>query len=228
MLLAASLAFALDDAPLARVLAACVAPAGVDYACVQGRAGDLGSWLAVAAGPLPGASLGVWIDVYNALVLDQLARGPLPTRVTDLPGFFDKRYHPVDGRRVTLNELEGELRSRYADPRLHFALNCGARSCPPLRPTPWPDEPAALDAALDAATAAFLDGPGLQIDGKRRVIRLSKLFEWYQKDFAAAGGAVPFVRAHLRDAGRIAALDRAVAAGYALEFQGYDWTPNAR
>ena len=227
MLLGLALAHAVDDAPLGRVLAACVANGKVDYACVRDRPGDLGSWLAGVAGPLPSAGLGVWIDVYNALVLDQLATASLPRRVTDLAGFFDKRYHPVDGRRVTLNELEGELRTKFADPRLHFALNCGARSCPPLQATPWPDDAAALEAALELATRRFLDGPGAIVDDSRKTLFLSKLFDWYAKDFAAAGGAVAFVRGHAGPT-KAAQVERAVAGGYTVKFLPYDWTPNSR
>lgn len=228
MLLAVSLALALDDAPLARVLSACVAPTGVDYACVREHQAELRGWLAVAAGSLGAPNLGVGIDVYNALVLDQLAAAPLPRRITDVAGFFDKRYHPVDGRRLTLNELEGELRARHADPRLHFALNCGARSCPPLRGSPWPDTAAALDEALELATARFLDGPGVVVDDAARTVRLSKLFDWYAKDFAPAGGALPFVLAHVRDPARRAAVERAIQGRYAVSFQAYDWAPAVR
>lgn len=217
-----TLAFALDPAPLDRALAASVSAGRVDYAAVPDA--ELAAWLADAAKATGPQSRAFWINAYNAIVLHALASGPLPAKVTDVPGFFDARTYVVAGERLTLNALEAKVRA-WGDPRIHFALNCGARSCPPLPGRAFPEDPAALDALLGKLTADFLDGPGLVVDDARRQIQLSTLFDWYRADF---GDPVAFVRKHLRDPAERAKLEAAVAAGYAVSYQPYDWTPNAR
>ncbi len=211
-----ALAFALDPAPLDRVLTAHVSAGRVDYAAVPDA--ELAAWLADAAKATGPQSKAFWINAYNATVLHALASGPLPAKVTDIPGFFDAKTHVVAGETLTLNALEGKIRA-WGDPRIHFALNCGARSCPPLPSRAFPEDPAALDALLEKLTADFLAGPGLVIDDAKH------LFDWYRADF---GDAVAFVRKHLADPAEKAKLDAAVAAGYAVTYQPYDWTPNAR
>ena len=41
------------------------------------------------------------------------------------------------------------------DPRIHFALVCGAKSCPPIKVY----TPDSLEDGLDSATMAFCEGP---------------------------------------------------------------------
>ncbi len=76
------------------------------------------------------------------------------------------------------------------DPRIHFALACGARSCPDLPAAPL--EGATLDASLDRLTRAFLADPerGAGPNG------VSALFHWYAADFRAIGGVPAFLARH--------------------------------
>ena len=71
------------------------------------------------------------------------------------------------------------------DARIHFALNCGASSCPPIRFYDG-ETAAALDDDLDLAAAAFLEQE-VAVEG--RELTLSQLFEWYRADFV--DGAPP-------------------------------------
>lgn len=68
------------------------------------------------------------------------------------------------------------------DPRIHFALNCGAVSCPPIAVY----EAESLEDQLDTATEGFLEGNTI-IDIENNTISLSMLFEWYKEDFGSAG-----------------------------------------
>lgn len=232
MLLALTLAaLAADEAPYASVLAACVGGGRVDYACVRSHRAELDAFLAGAAAPQPGKPpLGYWIDAYNAAILGTLAAEPaLPALVTNLAGLFDARTYRVNGAKMTLNALEARARTETPDARAHFAFNCGARSCPPLRSAPWPDAPVAMGAALEAATATFLAGSGVVVDDKARELRVSKLFDWYREDFLREAPTVPaWIIAHLADPARKARVEAAVREGYTLTHLPYDWTPNAR
>ena len=71
---------------------------------------------------------------------------------------------------------------RFADPRVHFALNCASGGCPRLPRAAFRDEE--LDAQLDKETRSFLaEEHNFHIDHTKRRITLSALFEWYATDF---------------------------------------------
>eukprot|EP00889_Picochlorum_renovo_P004562 jgi/Picre1/31592/NNA_006944.t1 len=68
------------------------------------------------------------------------------------------------------------------DPRIHFALNCGARSCPPIKVFSVDS----LNDGLEAATEAFCEGE-VRFDENTRELYLSSIFKcdfdvYYAKD----------------------------------------------
>jgi hypothetical protein len=226
-----SSAFAFDHSRLNTLLSAGVSGGKVDYAGIRAKSADLDAYLQSVATASGTQAEGFYINAYNALVLDALldSGAALPAKVTDLSGFFDKKYYKVAGKEMTLNELEGMIRSTYKDPRVHFALNCGAKSCPPLRSGAWPEDAAALDKALGDATTAFLNGSGIKIDDTKKEIQVTKLMDWYGKDFTDNAGTVQaFCQKWVKDATKTTQLQTAISANYALTFQGYNWAPNAK
>jgi hypothetical protein len=113
------------------------------------------------------------------------------------------------------------------DPRVHFALVCAARSCPPIAFY----DPDQLDAQLDLAARAFVNGGGAAIDPSAGVIWLSKIFQWYAPDFGAAPLALgrrqpllDFVARFWDDAEARASLQ---AGRWKVRFSPYDWRLNA-
>src|SRR3990172_327309 len=147
-----------DYAAYARVLETYVPPEGrVRYAALKQNPGDLNAFIQQLAAvspenrpelfPTPAAQMAYWINAYNAFVLHTVVEAYPVESVRDLKfGFgllFFKRDRLVaGGRRVSLDDIEhGILRRQFADPRIHFAINCASASCPPLaRPTgprPW-------------------------------------------------------------------------------------------
>jgi len=199
----------------------------LDYEGLRKDRAALDEYLKAAADARGEHGLAFWINVYNASVIrDLLDSGKkLPAKVTDLKGFFDAQKHKVNGAEQTLNELEGFVRKQWKDPRVHFALNCGARSCPPLLGRAFGEEK--LGATLDELTRTFLDGPGLMLDEAKKELRATKLLDWYKDDFVGKDGSLEaFLRKHVTDGKKLAALDP--KSGWKLAFQDYDWTPNAR
>merc|ERR1739848_646889 len=73
------------------------------------------------------------------------------------------------------------------DPRIHFALNCGAKSCPPIRAYSTPN----LDSQLSRSAASFLcANEAISINQDDRAIKMSKLFLWYGCDFGSCDAEV--------------------------------------
>ena len=216
-----------DTAKYSALLQKHVAEGRVDYEGLRKDRAALDEYLKAAEDARGEHGLAFWINVYNASVIrDLLDSGKkLPVKVTDLKGFFDAQKHKVNGSEQTLNELEGFVRKQWKDPRVHFAFNCGALSCPPLPARAFRDEK--IGATLDQLTRTFLDGPGLMLDESKKELRATKLLDWYKDDFVAKDGSLEaFLRAHVSDGKKLAALDP--KSGWKLAFQEYDWAPNAQ
>ncbi len=129
-------------------------------------------------------ALAYWINAYNALVLRGIIDAYPVSSVKDialLNGFFNRHQWNVGGTRLTLDQLENDIiRPEFRDPRIHFVLNCGAISCPPLENRAF--EHGALDERLESAARRFAgDENHLRVRG--RVLYLSKILDWYGGDF---------------------------------------------
>lgn len=135
--------------------------------------------------------------------------------------------HPADGHLV-FNVGDSRLRHTLetCDARIHFALNCGARSCPPLRV--WRAE--GLEAQMAKATADYLSSVTVSKGG---TVTLPKLFRWYGSDFS--GGTptaiVQYILPYLNDDVRTSAqkLLQRVSDGNGsirVSYRSYNWELN--
>ncbi|MGE0861324.1 MAG: DUF547 domain-containing protein [Gammaproteobacteria bacterium] len=139
--------------------------------------------------------LAFYLNAYNLFTLRLVAEHQPLTDIRDLGHW----WHPVwkqtvgrlGGRKVSLDDIEhGVLRPR-GEPRIHFALVCASLSCPDLRPEPY--RAATLDAQLDAQVRDFLANPGKGLARDAERARVSRIFEWFEADFAATGGVRAFI-----------------------------------
>ena len=207
-----------------------------------------------------------FINVYNALnVHGIIARGGLPDSLTAKVGYWKRTGYMIDGLRFTLDDIEhgilrgnsraasqligntyfsrGDPRAQYAlkkDPRIHFALNCGARSCPAIRVY----DPQNLERGLAGATRSFCASEVIVIaKGDNAVeVQLSHLFKWFRGDFVPAddddglGKADPVLRWIVQTTQGSTPLESLDTLGLALEkgkvvtiqYKPYDWTSNKR
>jgi len=206
-----------------RLLRAHVSGGRVDYGGFSRERAALDRYLSWVADKARKPDMAFYLNAYNATVVKSVLEHGRPKRVTDVKGFFEKEKHVIAGRSLTLNGLENTVRKRYGDPRIHFALNCAAKSCPRL----WGRAFSAktLDRTLDKLTREFLDGPGVRVDAKAKTVAVSKLFEWYREDFVEKEGSIKkYLARWVSEAGRRKALE----AGHRIVFQEYDWALNGK
>src|SRR5207247_10092329 len=81
--------------------------------------------------------LAYWLNAYNAFTLHaSIAEYPITSVWKTRDGqFFHRRRHVAGGRAGSRDDIEHEiLRAQFAQPRRHFAINCGSTGCPPTRP----------------------------------------------------------------------------------------------
>ena len=219
------------DAAWSRVLAARVDAQGrIDFAGLAGDRADLDTYVAWIAEVSPTSSpgsfggpearLAYYINAYNALAMYNVVRSGVPFhQPRDKVRFFYNDRLLVGGQRISLYAFENDVIRPLGDPRIHFALNCMVKSCPRLPREPFAAEK--LEAQLDAAAREFLnDKRNVEPFPPRRVVRLSMILHWYEKDFLAKA---PSLAAYV-DRYRPEPLP----AGEEIEFIEYDWALNAQ
>ena len=219
-----------DHAEWSRLLRTYVDERGlVDYGAWKDAPADrraLANYLQRLAPPAEPAAAGAeraatLINAYNALTVAWiLDHYPTPS-IRTLADSFTAPRHTVGGRKVSLDQIEHEALRPQVGYRVHAALVCAARSCPPLRRDAY--TAAALDAQLDAAIATWLAREDLNAyDPARGVARVSSIFQWFADDFAKAGGVAEVLRRH----GPPAARALAANPDLKIEYLPYDWALN--
>ncbi len=159
-----------------------------------------------------------FINAYNIVVIHEIAKYyPLKSPM-DKSGFFDKVKHQVAGEELTLNALEiNKLVKPFKDPRVHFALACAAKSCPPLASFAY--TPEKMDEQLDSRTRKSLnDADFIKVDEKNKTVEVSKIFDWYKNDFTQNGQTVlAFINQY---------RNQKIPSGFKVGYYEYNWQLN--
>ncbi len=142
-----------------------------------------------------------WINLYNAYT--QLRLKQNPGMYQERNKFFKDKEIRVAGKALSLDDIEHGIlrrskikwslgyfnklfpptfekmnRVHNLDYRLHFALNCGAKSCPPIAFY----KPGSLEKQLDVATKVYLKGEA-EYDSLNNSIHLPAIMSWFRRDF---------------------------------------------
>ena len=107
----------------------------------------------------------------------------------------------------------------YKDARFHFALACAAKSCPPLASFAF--LPTTLDKQLTERTTQALNNPNwIKVNDSQKKVELSKIFEWYKKDFTAdSKSEIEWINQFRKEK---------IPTTYAVGFYEYDWRLNEK
>lgn len=160
------------------------------------------------------ARLAFWINLYNAVTQHVLARDP--QRYGNSREFFSAPLLTVAGTALSLDDIEhGILRRSYSkfalgylrspfraafcerhelaarDPRLHFALNCGAESCPPIAAY-TADR---IDEQLDWAAEGYLERT-VEYDPAAGTARVPRVMLWFRGDWGRKRDILAFLVEH--------------------------------
>lgn len=160
------------------------------------------------------------INAYNALTVRWILSNYPVESIWKTNNPFQNPRHTLGGEKLSLDEIETRLRG-MGDPRIHAALVCAARSCPPLRREAY--VAGRIDEQLDDNTRSWLANPQLnEFDPGAHTALISPIFEWYASDFDGNGNLRQFLSRHAPpDAG--AFLRDADAR---IEYKPYHWGLN--
>ena len=209
-----------------RLLGKYVTSGGVKYAEWKANAADMQAIQSVVDGiakenvsaMAKQQQLAFYINAYNAWILHE-ALGKYPTKsVKDaLFTFFTSKRITVAGQQMSFNALEKDtIRSKFGEPRVHFALNCASRSCPPLNRTAFSADK--LDGQFETLAKGYVNSEhGVKFNAAEKSADLSKIFDWYKDDFKADGGALAFINKR---------RTTPIPADAKIGYQDYDWNLN--
>ena len=186
-----SAAQTVDNAIYADLLSKYVINGKVDYNGMKSEEGVLDTYLKHLSSIAPDQlsrdeRFAFYINAYNAWTLKLiLSHYPGINSIKETGGLLSspwkKKIAHIDGRVITLDHIEHDiLRPQFKDPRVHFAINCAARSCPPLADFAFSG--AELDRQLDLQTRTFINTPaGNYLEGD--TLWVSRIFKWFGEDF---------------------------------------------
>lgn len=180
-----------DNSIYARLLKNYVKSGVVDYAGLKKDEAEVNRYLKLLEATKTkdlskNKRLAFYINAYNINAIKVVLTGyPGIHSIKDMGSIFrsvwTKKVFVIDGKPVSLDDIESGVRSpEFHDPRVHFAINCASKSCPPLESEPYEGD--TLDRRLDASAKAFINDPHSNFL-KGNTLYLSKIFDWYSKDF---------------------------------------------
>lgn len=169
-----------------------------------------------------------WINIYNAFY--QILR---KEKGLKKPKIYRNKEIRLAGIKVSLDDIEHGILRKYRykyslgffaniftkrlikqlavdtlDYRIHFALNCGAKSCPPIAFY----KEASLEQQLDLATLSFLEGES-EFDDQKKEVHTTALFQWFLGDFGGISGIKKIFKQHLHKD----------ISDYKIKYKEYSW-----
>jgi hypothetical protein len=221
-----------DNSIYAELLNKYVKEGYVDYAGLKAEEVKLDAYLKVlketdAASLEEEEQLAFYINAYNAWTIKLILTAyPGVSSIKELRGLFQspwkKKVVALREGLLTLDDLEHDIiRRRFKDPRVHFAVNCASKGCPPLRSEPYRGE--VLNLQLDEMTIAFINDPSRgRLEGE--TLYVSSIFKWYEEDFK--DGVAAFFRWYAR--GELKKGLDALGDSVRIRYLDYDWSLNGR
>ena len=147
------------------------------------------------------------------------------------PGFFDFEEHVFAGQTISLDHLEKQLiLPTFKEPRVHVALVCGAKGCPPIRPQAYLGQ--CVRDQLQDQSALFVNDPKhVTYDQATKELKLNSILNWYGSDFNERypnGGYLTWISELAKDPKLKEAAIKAINNEVSVSFLDYDWALNTQ
>ncbi|WP_136480238.1 DUF547 domain-containing protein [Cognatitamlana onchidii] len=160
------------------------------------------------------AILAYWINAYNAMTIDLILRYYPIKSIKDIKKPWEQRHWELAGKWHNLNEIEHAILRKMDDPRIHFAIVCAAVSCPKLSNKAYVETQ--LDDQLNNAAKVFLNDRSKNELSPTK-LELSKIFQWFSKDFKQNGSLVDFLNQYSKSP---------ISEKAKKTFKNYNWDLN--
>ena len=193
----------------------------VNYQSWRANTAALEAYLSDLANHIPqgdwtkSEKMAYWMNAYNAFTIKLILDNPTPS-IRDLHGGkpWDLKWIKLGSETYSLNQIENSiLRPRFKDARIHFAINCAAKSCPPLHNQAFTAEN--TERLLEQLTQNFVRNASFNTFTPEQA-QVSRIFDWYADDF---GDLKAFLNRY---------LTQPLNANTNLTFKEYNWALNGR
>ncbi|WP_299254624.1 DUF547 domain-containing protein [uncultured Aquimarina sp.] len=124
--------------------------------------------------------LAYWVNLYNAIVMKMIIDHYPVNSINDLENPWKKKSITINNNQYSLDDIEHTILRKMNEPRIHFLLNCAATSSPKLWNRAYTNRN--ITQALEERTLDYINDSTKNITTNGEV-NLSKVFEWYAKDF---------------------------------------------
>jgi len=198
-----------------------VSPTGtVNYGALKKNESKLDAYLNLLEQTPPSSEwsnnkqLAYWINAYNAYTVKLILNNYPVSSITNLHGGkpWDQQWINIAGKTYSLNDIEHKIiRPQFKEPRIHFAVVCAAKSCPPLLNKAFTEQN--IDQLLDQITKAFINNSVSNTINAKEV-QVSKIFDWYGEDF---GDLIGYLNKY---------SSTKINSGAKISFKDYDWSLN--
>ena len=162
------------------------------------------------------AKLAFLINLYNLETIYAIVQHYPITSIKDISKgrIWDEKRVVLNKKTYSLNEIENQLiRAEFKDARVHFVLNCAARSCPPLAQEAY--TASNIEMKLEEKTRTFINNPDYNTFHKNKVV-ISSIFDWYKVDF---GNTIGFINRYRKPV---------LPANTPIQYHTYDWKLNSQ
>lgn len=206
----------------------------VNYGGFQKDEVQLDKYLALVSKNAPASSwstnekLAYWINAYNAFTV-KLILDNADQKITSIKDIgskikipfvntpWDVKFIKIGGKEMDLNNIEhGIIRKQFKEPRIHFALVCAAKSCPPLRNEAF--VASKLNAQLDDQGVRFVND-SFKNDVSASKMDVSKLFDWYGGDFKKTASIETWINKYAKIKAK---------SGTKITYKEYYWDLNGK
>jgi len=157
-----------------------------------------------------------WINAYNAFTVKLMLNNYPLKSIMNVSGgkAWDLKFIEIKGEKYSLNNIEHDiLRKKYADPRIHFAVNCASVSCPKLSNTAFFAD--GLNEKLENAAKEFINNSLKNMICASNA-EVSSLFFWYKDDFTKNGSLADYLNRY----------STTKLAADKISFKEYNWNIN--
>lgn len=173
-----------------------------------------------------------WINVYNGFIIDKLRKDS--SLYENRGDFFSEKNILIAGEKMSFDfiehgiirrskvklslgffgklfpsKMERKLRTDKLDYRIHFALNCGAKACPPVKVYSAKN----IEKQLSKSEKDFVKKV-TEYDESENKVTTTAIFSWFRGDFGNKRGIRKIIRRHLGIEEK----------RFKVEFRKYDWT----
>lgn len=158
-----------------------------------------------------------WINLYNAFTIQQVLEVYPVSSIMKVAGgkVWDSKKIKVGSKEYTLNQIEKDmLLKKFGEPRVHFAVNCAAKSCPPLMNKAWTADN--IQSSFDLRAGMFINNLSFNTISASSV-QVSKIFEWYANDFGGSSNLIKYINKYAK---------LTVSSSAKVTYKEYNWNLN--